>query len=85
MNIPGFAKLTRVDVMIECYRIADSTRDEMLRLMPDAYCGEAPGEDDWPDPDHTRNRPFLFKVIRESLSEEAKADINHAWETRWTS
>ena len=76
-----WTKYVRVDEVIECYDILQATQTELLEKMPNAYGGEAPGEDDWPEPDAARDAPYKLSVIWNQLSEAAKADIVKAKES----
>jgi hypothetical protein len=78
MKMPDMLLYTRVDVVIECYDISKETQKELLEKMPDAYGGDGPGEDDWPEPDHPRDKPYLIKNIWAKLSEPTQADITAA-------
>ena len=80
MKMPEQLEYTRVDVIIECYDVSKETHKELLEKMPDAYGGEAPGEDDWPEPDSRRDRPYMLKNIWAKLGKEAQADIVAACE-----
>ncbi len=79
MNIPEFARYVRVDTVVECYGVSKETERELLRLMPDAYGGEAPGEDDWPEPDAKRDEPYKLSKIWIKLSEEVRENILAAY------
>jgi hypothetical protein len=80
MSAPLWAKFWRVDTVIECLPILKETEEELLRLMPTAYGGEAPGEDDWPEPDAKRDEPYKLVRIWDQLSDEAKGNIILAME-----
>lgn len=82
MTTPEFTKFVRVDTVIECYGIGKETERELLAKMPDAYGGEAPGEDDWPEPDAARDEPYKLSKIWDKLSPEARQDIELAWSNR---
>jgi hypothetical protein len=69
---------TRVDEVIECYDITSATRGELMQLMPNAYGGELPGENDVPEPDNSRDAPYLIKRIWSKLSVTSKQDIINA-------
>lgn len=75
MPVPEWTRYIRVDEVIECYDIPDTTSRELLALMPDAYGGELPGEDDWPEPDASRDAPYKLSKIWDRLSSGGKADI----------
>jgi hypothetical protein len=75
---PSILQYTRVDEIIECYEINHDTQAALLALMPDAYGGEGPGEDDWPEPDNSRDKPYLLSRIWDQLPPTAKSDIRHA-------
>lgn len=77
-HIPEFAKYVRVDAVIECYEISQSTTAALLTAMPDAYGGEAPGEDDWPEPDAKRDEPYKLSKIWRKLPAPVQADILRA-------
>lgn len=79
---PEFTKYLRVDEVIECYPVSDATTKALLEAMPDAYGGEAPGEDDWPEPDAARDEPYKLSKIWEKLSPAARQDIERAWSNR---
>ncbi len=70
-----WTKYVRVDVVLECYDVSTETSQELLKLMPDAYGGDAPGEDDWPEPDHPRDAKYILSNVWDKLSAEAKIDI----------
>lgn len=78
--IPPELEYTRVDVVVECFSIRPETERELLLLaeehMPGgAYGGVPPGEDDWPEPDRSADRPYALACIWEFLSEEARRDV----------
>jgi hypothetical protein len=63
MRAPDWARYVRVDELIECYPISKDVQAALLLAMPNAYGGECPGEDDFPEPDAKRDEPYkLFKV-----------------------
>ena len=75
MPVPEWTRYIRVDTVIECYDIPNTTQAELLSLMPNAYGGEPPGEDDWPEPDAKRDAPYKLSNIWDKLSSGGKADI----------
>ena len=75
MDQPIWAEFRRVDELIECYPISKSTERELLELMPDAYGGEPPGEDDWQEPDSWRDELYKLARIWDRLSGAAREDI----------
>ena len=78
MNVPEWTKYRRVDEVVECFPIRKETERELLELMPDAYCGEPPGEDDWPEPDAKRDEPYKLSKVWGKLSKEAMEDLMRA-------
>lgn len=76
-----WTKYVRVDEVLECYDVSKETARELLEKMPNAYGGEVPGEDDWPEPDASRDAPYKLSVIWNQLSEAAKSDIIKAKES----
>jgi hypothetical protein len=78
MAAPDWTKYVRVDVIIECRPISKETERELLQAMPNAYGGEAPGENDWPEPDAKRDEPYKLARIWDKLSASAQADIAKA-------
>lgn len=80
MVCPQWAFIVRVDTLIECYEINNATNKELLEKVPDAYGGEAPGEDDWPEPDAKRDEPYKLDKHWSKLSKEARLDIVAAYE-----
>lgn len=78
MRMPTELRYRRVDEIIECYGISKETQAELLELMPEAYGGDPPGEDDWPEPDSARDEPYKLAKIWSKLSDEAKRDIAQA-------
>lgn len=81
--LPEHAKYVRVDEIIECYAISRDTEKALLLAMPDAYGGELPGEDDWPEPDAKRDEPYKLSKIWAKLSDDVRADIAQAIAKRW--
>ena len=75
---PEFAKYLRVDTIIECYPISKATEQALLQAMPDAYGGELPGEDSWPEPDALRDEPYKLAKIWAKLSATVRQDIEQA-------
>lgn len=56
----------RVDEVIECLDMGGhgtEVTSALLAAMPDAYGGEVPGEDDWPEPDSHRDAPYKLSRI----------------------
>ncbi len=80
VKLPPGAEFRRVDDVIECYDIGEETRRELMEKVPDAYGGDPPGEDDWPEPDAARDAPYKLKVHWHKLSDAAKADIARAFD-----
>jgi hypothetical protein len=80
MKAPFWAQFRRVDEMIECYPISEETQRALLEAMPDAYGGEAPGEDDWPEPDAARDEPYKLSKIWDKLAQTVQEDLLKAWE-----
>lgn len=78
MTMPEWAKYRRVDEVIETMPVSSATVRELLEKMPDAYGGEPPGEDSWPEPDSSRDAPYKLSVIWDKLSPEAQEDIASA-------
>lgn len=78
--IPEWTKYVRVDQMIECYDIAKATEKALLEAMPDAYGGEGPGEDDWPEPDAKRDEPYKLSKIWTKLSRECQQDLQNVYD-----
>lgn len=78
MRMPEWAKYRRVDEMVECYPISRATEKELLEKMPDAYGGEPPGEDDWPEPDAKRDEPYKLSKVWDQLSVQAQEDLVRA-------
>lgn len=79
--MPEWTKYVRVDEVIECYSIQDSTQKSLLEAMPNAYGGEPPGEDDWPEPDAARDAPYKLSKVWDSLSSTVKDDLIAAHES----
>lgn len=80
MMMPDWANYVRVDELIECYPIKDSTQGELMRAMPDAYGGEPPGEDNWPEPDAARDAPYKLSKVWKLLDDTTKADLIAAYD-----
>lgn len=80
MKCPAFARYVRVDQIIECYEVSRETRKALLEAMPDAYGGEGPGEDSWPEPDSSRDAPYKLNRCWSKLPLEAQEDIVRAYE-----
>jgi hypothetical protein len=80
MKMPEFAKYKRVDDMVECFPIKKETEKELLEKMPNAYGGETPGEDDWPEPDSSRDAPYKLSTVWSKLSSAAQEDLIAAYE-----
>lgn len=80
MQVPEWAKYRRVDDMVECYPISDETQKALLEAMPNAYGGEAPGEDDWPEPDAARDAPYKLSNIWDKLAQTVQEDLVRAYE-----
>lgn len=78
MQIPEWTRYVRVDQIIECFDVGEETRRALLAAAPDAYGGEGPGEDDWPEPDAARDEPYKLSKIWSKLSDEVRADVRHA-------
>lgn len=78
MTIPEWTKYVRVDAIIECYEIGKETMQALLKAMPDAYGGEAPGEDAWPEPDAKRDEPYKLSKIWTKLGPATRQDIELA-------
>ena len=78
MTTPEWTKYVRVDVIIECYEISKQTTEALLKAMPDAYGGEAPGEDAWPEPDAKRDEPYKLSKIWTKLDADSRLDIELA-------
>ena len=79
MNMPEFAKYVRVDTLLECYDLAKATDKALMQAMPNAYGGEAPGEDSWPEPDAKRDEPYKLAKVWNKLSAEVQQDIIRAY------
>lgn len=73
--IPAALAYVRVDQVIECYDVSKQTQAALLEAMPDAYGGEGPGEDDWPEPDAARDRPYRLANIWDGLGRNVQEDI----------
>ena len=85
MEMPEVLSYTRVDTIIECLplgaasgkkwphpeysAISAEVQAKLLEAMPNAYGGEAPGEDDWPEPDAARDEPYKLSKIWDKLDE----------------
>lgn len=78
MNAPEWTKYVRVDQIIECYPISKDVEKALLVAMPDAYGGEGPGEDDWPEPDAARDEPYKLVKVWDKLSQEVREAIEAA-------
>lgn len=80
MKQPWWARYKRVDVLVECFPISKESERELLEKMPEAYGGEPPGEDDWPEPDAKRDEPYKLDKVWDRLSEACQLDLIAAYE-----
>lgn len=78
MQVPEWANYLRVDEVIECFNVSDETRNALLVAMPDAYGGEAPGEDDFPEPDSSRDAPYKLSKCWDKLEDAVRQDVVRA-------
>lgn len=65
-DIPAALTYWRVDEVIECLSFGEHRHEveqALLTAMPEAYGGELPGEDDWPEPDASRDAPYKLSVV----------------------
>jgi hypothetical protein len=80
MTKPEWTKYVRVDELIECYPISKEVKRALLEAMPDAYGGESPGEDDFPEPDAKRDAPYKLAVCWDKLAEPIQAAVAAAYQ-----
>jgi len=80
---PLWATFTRVDTVIECVSCGQNDREiqgELLDLMPDAYDGPTPGENDSPwEPDHPAIANWALSRIWDRLKPETQAAISEGY------
>ncbi len=75
ISCPEWARYVRVDVIIECWDLERDCTKELLEAMPDAYGGDPPGEDDWPEPDAARDEPYKLSKCWDKLSPEVQGAL----------
>lgn len=74
-ELPESARYVRVDTIIECYDVSKECEAVLLNKMPDAYGGKAPGEDDGPEPDHSRDNGYRLRDCWKDLPQYAQDEL----------